>query len=60
MAELTQEEKELITVALANSVHDPEQVDIKMDCSRLYHKLVNIWHTPEQPDMGHVHISDGG
>jgi len=49
---LTQEEKELVTTSLANSAHDPEQIDIKRNCVALYHKLTKTWCTPELPDMG--------
>ncbi|KKL79031.1 hypothetical protein LCGC14_2018900 [marine sediment metagenome] len=51
MIDLTQEEKELITVVLANSAHDPEQVDIHEDVTKLYHKVQPIWGTPECLDM---------
>lgn len=54
---LTQEEKELICVSLANSVHDPEQVDIHGDCFRLYHRLQTEWNVPELPDMDGREVS---
>ena len=48
---LTQEEKELIAVVLANSVHDPESEAIHPDCILLYWKVSRLWHTPELPEM---------
>lgn len=46
MPELTQEEKELIVVSLANSVDDPDQGAIHEDARRLHNKLVEAWQTP--------------
>ena len=51
---LTQEEKELISVVLANSVHDPEQEAIHQDCLLLYWKVSKLWCTPELPEMLNV------
>lgn len=43
--ELSQEEKELIIVALGNSLADPEQEDIHEFIPELYDRLQNEWGT---------------
>lgn len=43
---LSQEEKELIIVALANTIDDTEQVDIHTDAQALYDKLIEKWQVP--------------
>jgi len=43
MLGLTQDEKELIIVALGNSLADPEQSDIHPDVAGLYEKLRLGW-----------------
>lgn len=45
--ELSQEEKELIVVSLANSTHDPEQEEIHEDARKLVTRLQQEWGTPE-------------
>lgn len=62
MAELNQEEKELILVALSNSLADPEQSDIHKYVTELYEKLRLSWltdptgyHTASEIEQIRVH-----
>lgn len=45
--ELSQSEKEIIVVSLANTVSDPEQALISEDARKLHDKLVEEWGTPD-------------